>query len=174
LDKYWETLKLYGLFLDQSGKPFKWSAEVNCPVYVQQRQYHLILRHLETEDDLQQWRRSIAEYQTLEGYNEFHREATKQRLSGTQGRASGENDNNRAHKEYMKHLFPDKHLEGLSTTLAAFKKDLQFAQRWAIWVQGYVEENDERRVPGLSVGVFLVAGPEIKKMMCGGSLLGLH
>jgi hypothetical protein len=33
-DKYWETLKLYGLFSDQSGEPFKWSAEVNCPAYV--------------------------------------------------------------------------------------------------------------------------------------------
>jgi hypothetical protein len=165
-DKYWETLKLYGLFSDQSGEPFKWSAEVNCPAYVQRRQYHLILRHLETEDDLQQWRRSIAEYQTLEGYNEFHREATKQRLSGMQVRASGENDNNKAHKEYVKHMFPDKHPESLSTTLAAFKKDLQFARRWAIWVQGYVEKKDGLGVPGLSVGVFLVAGPEIKRMMC--------
>jgi hypothetical protein len=94
LDKYWETLKLYGLFSDQSSEPFKWSAEVNCPAYVQRRQYHLILRQLETEDDLQQWRRSIAEYQTLKGYNEFYCEATKQRLSGTQVRAPGENDNN--------------------------------------------------------------------------------
>jgi uncharacterized short protein YbdD (DUF466 family) len=82
---------------------------------------------LETKDDLHQWRRSIAEYQTLEGYNEFHYEATKQRLSGMQVRESGENDNNKAYKEYVKHMFPDIHPEGLSTTLAAFKKDLQFA-----------------------------------------------
>ena len=60
-DKYWETLKLYGLFSDQSSKPFQWSVGVNCLVYVQRRQYHLILRHLETEGDLQQWRQSIAE-----------------------------------------------------------------------------------------------------------------
>jgi hypothetical protein len=64
------------------------------------------------------------------------------------------------------HMFPDKHLEDLSTTLAAFKKDFQFARRWAIWVQGYVEKKDGRGIPGLSVGVFLVAGPGIKKMMC--------
>ena len=165
-DKYWETLKLYGLFSDRSGEPFEWSTEVNCPVYVQRRQYHLILRHLETEDDLHLWRRSIAEYQTLKGYNGFHREATKQRLSGMQVRESGENDNNKAHKEYVKHMFPDIRPEDLSTTLAAFKKDLQFARRWEIWVQGYVEEKDKRKVPGLSVGVFLVAGPEIKRMMC--------
>jgi hypothetical protein len=63
-------------------------------------------------------------------------------------------------------MFPDKHPEGLSTTLAAFKKDLRFARRWAIWVQGYVEKKDGRGVPGLSVGVFLVAGPEIKRIMC--------
>jgi hypothetical protein len=127
----------------------------------------LILRHLETEGDLQQWRRSIAEYQTLEGYNEFHREATKQRLNGTHDRASGENDSNKAHKEYVKYMFPDKHLESLSTSLAAFKKDLQFARRWAIMVQGYVENNG-CRVPGLRVGFFLCASTEIKKKMCAG------
>ena len=76
------------------------------------------------QDDLQQWRRSIAEYQTLKGYNEFYCEATKQRLSGTQVRAPGENDNNKAHKDYVKHMFPDKRPAELSTTLAGFKRDL--------------------------------------------------
>jgi hypothetical protein len=41
-------------------------------------------------------------------------------------------------------MFPDKKPESLSTTLAAFKKDLQFARRWAILVQGYVEKKDGR------------------------------
>ena len=52
LDKYWETLKLYGLFMDQSCKPFNGVVEINGPAYVQRRQYHLILRYLETEGDL--------------------------------------------------------------------------------------------------------------------------
>ena len=50
---------------------FQWSNASNSSVYVQRRQYDLILRKLETEDDLQQWRRFVAEYRTLEDYNEF-------------------------------------------------------------------------------------------------------
>ena len=87
--------------------------------------------------------------------------------------APGENDNNKAHKDYVKHMFLDKHPADLSTTLAVFKRDLQFARRWAIWVQGYVEKKDDRGVPGLSVGAFLVAGPEIKRMMCARSSSGV-
>ena len=165
LGRYWETLKVHDLFADQSREPFQWSNAINSPVHVQRRQYHLILRKLETEGDLQQWRRFVAEYRTLEGYNEFHRQATKQRINGTQARGSGENDNNKAHKEYVKHMFPDGHPETLVTAPAALKKDLQFARRWAIWVKGYVEKKDGL-VPGLGVGVGLLAGLEIKKRMC--------
>ena len=163
-DKYWEVLKFHGLFSNQSGKPFEWSAEVNCPAYVQRRQYHLILRYLQKEGDLQQWRRSIAEYQTVKGYDEFRCEVTKQRLSGIQVRAPGENDSNKAHKVYVKHMFPDICLEELRTTQAAFKQDLQFGRRWKIFAEGCVAEGDDPGVPGLSTGVFLLAGSEIMKM----------
>lgn len=98
LNKYWETLKHYGPFLDQLNEPFQQSAKANCLVYIQPRQYHLILWHLQTKDDLQQWRRSITEYQTFEGYNGFYCETTKWRLDGTHVRASGENDSNKARK----------------------------------------------------------------------------
>jgi hypothetical protein len=64
-------------------------------------------------------------------------------------------------------MFLDKHLEGLSTTLATFKKDLQFAQRWAILVLGYADR-DGHWVSSLSVGVFLGASLKIKKKMCVG------
>jgi hypothetical protein len=166
LDKYWEILKVHGLFADQSREPFQWSNAINSPVHVQRREYHLILRKLDTDDDLQQWRRFVAEYRTLEGYNEFHRQATKRRINGTQARGSGENDNNKAHKEYVKHMFPDRHPETLLAAPAALKKDLQFARRWAIWVEGYDEKKDGL-VPGLGVGVGLLVGLEIKKRMCG-------
>jgi hypothetical protein len=39
-------------------------------------------------------------------------------------------------------MFPDGHPETLLTAPAALKKDLQFARRWAIWVEGYVEKKD--------------------------------
>jgi len=80
----------------------------------------------------------------------LYREAFKQRVYGTQARGSGENDNNKAHKEYIKHMFPDSHPETLLTApaAAALKKELQFARRWAIWVEGYVDKKDGL-VPGL-------------------------
>jgi hypothetical protein len=86
-------------------------------------------------------------------------------INGTQARGSGENDNNKAHKEYVKHMFPDGQPETLLAALAAIKKDLQFARRWAIWVEGYNEKKDGL-VPGLGVGVSLLVRLEIKKRMC--------
>ena len=64
----------------------------------------------------------------------------------------------------MKHIFLDGHLETLLTVPAAPKKDLQFARRWAIWVEGYVKKKDGL-VPGLGVGVGLLVRLEIKKRM---------
>jgi hypothetical protein len=63
-------------------------------------------------------------------------------------------------------MFPDGHPETLLAASAALKKDLQFARRWAIWVEGYDEKKDGR-VPGLGIGVSLLIGLEIKKRMCG-------
>ncbi|KAH6704131.1 hypothetical protein BKA61DRAFT_617941 [Leptodontidium sp. MPI-SDFR-AT-0119] len=161
LDKYWEVLRVHGLFADQSREPFQRRNAINGPVHVQRREYHLILRKLEKDNDLQQWRRFVAEYRILEGYNEFHREATRQRINGTQARGSGENNNNKAHKEYVKHMFLDGDPETLLAAPAALKRDLQLARRWAIWVEGYEEKDG--LVPGLGVGVGLIVGPEIKK-----------
>lgn len=165
LAKYWETLKVRGLFSDQPQESPRWSKLNNSPVHVQRLRYHLILRKLEIEDDLHCWRRFVAEHRILEGYNDFHREATTQRINGMQARASGENDNNKAHKEYVKHLFPDQNINALLVEQAALKKDLQFARRWAIWVDGYAEKKGSL-VPGLGVGVGLLVGQEIKKRMC--------
>jgi hypothetical protein len=52
LDKYWEILKVYGLFIDQLYKPFQWSNTINSPVYIQYCEYYLILRRLETDNGL--------------------------------------------------------------------------------------------------------------------------
>jgi len=80
------------------------------------------LAKVERDDDLQQWRRFVAEYRTLEGYIEFHREATRQRINSTKARGSGENDNNKAHKEYLKHMFPDGDPETLLAAQVALQK----------------------------------------------------
>lgn len=47
-----------------------------APPGIQRRQYHLVLRRLETKDDLNSLRRFLAEYKTLEGYNEFYNNVT--------------------------------------------------------------------------------------------------
>lgn len=65
LDKYQEMLKVYSLFVNQSREPFQLSNAINGPVYVQRREYYLILRKLETDNDLQQQRRFVVEYRTL-------------------------------------------------------------------------------------------------------------
>ena len=106
----------------------------------------------------------MAEYKTLEGYNEFHREVTRQKFNGMQARESGENDNNKANKKYVKHMFPDHPPELFSEAKAALKYDLQFARRWAILINGFVE-SDGTKIPGLGLGVFLVHGSKIKKKM---------
>src|SRR5205814_6384140 len=105
------------------------------------------------EDELHPWRRFVAEYKTLEGYNEFHRETTRRKINDMQTRESGENDKNRAHKEYVRHMFPDTSPKSFSAALAALKKDLQFARRWAIFVDGFSEKKDGPKIAGLGAGV---------------------
>jgi len=50
--------------------------------------YHLILEHLGIEDDLYQWRRSIAEINNLIGYESFVAEAEAQVKQGKRARRS--------------------------------------------------------------------------------------
>ena len=166
LDKYWLTLQVHGLYPDQSCERFQWSVDINGPASVQRRQYHLILRHLRKEDELHPWRRFVAEYKTLEGYNEFHREATRQKIGDMQARESGENDNNRALKEYVRQICLDNSPRSFSEAKKDLKNDLRFARRWVILVDGFTDEKDGGNIPGLGVGVGLVYGPGIKKMMC--------
>jgi hypothetical protein len=49
------------------------------------------------------------------------------------------------------------------TAKRALKKNLEFGRRWSILVDGYVEGNIV--VPGLGLGVLLLCGPYIKKIM---------
>ena len=162
LDKYWSTLQLHGLFSDKPCEDYQWSLEINS--HARRQQYHIILRQLENEDELHPWRRFVAEYKTLEGYNEFRRETTRQKFSHMQTRATGENDKNRANKEYVKYLFPDHSPQLFSKAKAALKNDLQFARRWAILIDGFVGKEGSK-VTGLGRGIFLVHGPEIRKKM---------
>ncbi|KAH6712121.1 hypothetical protein BKA61DRAFT_609657 [Leptodontidium sp. MPI-SDFR-AT-0119] len=70
LNKYWEVLRVHGLFADQSREPFQRRNAINGPVH-------------------------------------FYCEVTRQRINGTQARGSSKNNNNKAYKEYVKHMFLD-------------------------------------------------------------------
>ena len=106
---------------------------------VRRLHHHLILRHLDVEDDLHQWRRSI--------------EQTHQ---------SGESNSNKAHKEYLAHIYADRTPKDYERVKQALKKDLRHGRRWSILVDGFVADNGDS-IPGLSLGLLLLCGPAVAK-----------
>ena len=79
LESYWQVLTMEGIFSMPSYQVLIWTLEGSSE-HARRLQYHLILQHLDIEDDLHQWRRSIAERRNLAGYNNFFVEAqAKQR-----------------------------------------------------------------------------------------------
>ena len=103
LEAHWETLKVEGIFAIPSRQVFTWTLEGNSE-QVRRLHHHLILRHLDVEDDLHQWRRSIAEMRNLDGYASFFAEARAKQGIHKQRRQSGESNSNKAHKEYLAHI----------------------------------------------------------------------
>jgi hypothetical protein len=163
LTTYWETLKVDWLYAESSLQACRWTLEGE-PAYVHRLHHHLILRHLQIEDDLHQWRRSIAEIGNLEGYRAFLAEASCQRTIHRQVRQRGENDNNRAHKDYISHIFAGRAPDGFEKAREALKKDLRYGRRWSILVDGFIDD-DNVTIPGLGSGVLLLCGPSFKNKM---------
>jgi hypothetical protein len=165
LSEYWETLKMNGLYYHESAQSFQWTLH-DSPVHVRRLHYHLILDHLGIEDDLYQWRRSIAEINNLYGYKAFvaEAEAESQIKQRHHRRRTGETNNQKAHKDYLAYIYADRAPKDFDKAKQALKKNLEFGRRWSILVDGYVDE-DNTAVPGLSLGVLLLCGPYIKKKM---------
>jgi hypothetical protein len=61
-------------------------------------------------------------------------------------------------------MFPDPSLELFPKAKRALKNDLRFARRRAVWIDGFIDEKDGRKIPGLGVGVGLLHVPGVKKM----------
>jgi hypothetical protein len=156
LSEYWETIKVDGLYHYESAQLFQWILQ-DSPVHVRRLHYHLILDHLGIEDDLYQWRRSIAEINNLNGYNAFLAEAEQHT------RRSGETNSQKAHKDYLAYIYADRAPKDFDKAKQALKKNLEFGRRWSILVDGFVEGNTV--VPGLGLGALLLCGPYIKKKM---------
>jgi hypothetical protein len=97
LSKNWEILKMNWLYYHESAQSFEWNLR-GSPIHVRRLHYRPILEHLSIEDDLYQWRRSIAEVNNLNGYNAFVAEAAAQKQ---RTRRRGERINQQAHKDYL-------------------------------------------------------------------------
>jgi len=163
LKTYWDILKVEGIFAMPSRQVFTWTLEGNSE-QVRRLHHHLILRHLDVEDDLHQWRRSIAEMRNLDGYTSFFAEAQAKQRIHKQTRQSGESNSNKAHKEYLAHIYADRTLQGYERVKQALKKDLRHGRRWSILVDGFVT-GDREMIPGLGLGLLLLCGPAIAQKM---------
>jgi len=107
-----------------SRQLFTWTLEGNSK-QVRRLHHHLILRHLDVEDDLHQWRRSIGEMRNLDGYTSFFTEVQAKQIIHKHTRQSGESNSNKAHKEYLAHIYADRTPQDYERVKQALKKDLR-------------------------------------------------
>ena len=161
LEAHWETLNVEGIFAIPSRQVFTWTLEGNSE-QVRRLHHHLILRHLDVEDDLHQWQRSIAEMRNLDGYATFFAEARAKQGIHKQTRQSGESNSNKAHKEYLAHIYADRTPKDYERVKQALKKDLRHGRRWSILVDGFVADNEDS-IPGLGLGLLLLCEPAVAK-----------
>ena len=119
---------------------------------------------LDVEDDLHQWQRSIAEMQSLNGYASFLAEAQAKQRIHKQARQHEDSNSNKAHKEYLAHIYADRIPEDYERIKQTLKEDLRHGRQWSILVDGFVDDNGDR-VPGLGLGLILLCGPAVAKRM---------
>jgi hypothetical protein len=142
LKTHWDIVKVEGIFAMPSRQVFTWTLEGNSK-QVRRLHHHLILRHLDVEDDLHQWRRSIAEMRNLDGYTSFFAEAQAKQRIHKHTRQSGESNSNKAHKEYLAHIYTDRTPQDYERVKQALKKDLRHGRRWLILVDGFVTDSGD-------------------------------
>lgn len=128
LGTHWETLKVEGIFAMPSREVYTWDMEGSSE-QVRRLYHHLILRHLDVEHDLHQWRRSIAEMRNLDGYTSFFAETQAKQKTHRQVRQRGESNSNKAHKEYIAYLYADRIPRDYKRAKESLKKDLRHGRR---------------------------------------------
>jgi len=163
LETYWEIWRMEGTFAIPTRQVCGWTLEGSSE-QVQRLHHHLILRHLDVEDDLHQWRRSIAEMRNLDGYTSFFAEVQVKQRSRKRVRQSGENNSNKAHKEYLAHIYADRTPKDYKRAKQALKKDLRHGRRWSILVHGFAADDGDV-IPGLGLGLLLLCGASTAKKM---------
>ena len=160
---HWEAMKTDGIFAMPSRQVFTWTLG-GISKQVLRLHNHLVLRHLDMDHDLCQWRRSIAELRNLDGYMSFLAEAHAEQTTCTKKRRRGETNSNKAHKEYLAYIYADRTPQDYPSIQRALKKDLRHGRRWSILVNGYIAE-DGNVIPGLGSGILLLGGAAITSKM---------
>ncbi len=163
LERYWQTLTTEGIYVIPSRQVFTWSLEGSSE-QARRLQHHLILRHLDIEDDLYQWRRSIAGRRNLDGYNTFLAELQAKQKTGKHTRRSGERSSSKAHVEYLAHIYADRTPKDYKRAKQGLQKDLRHGRRWSIMVDGFVA-NDGNSIPGLGLRFLLLCGSATARKM---------
>lgn len=163
LETHWQVLTMEGIYAMSSRQVLTWTLEGSSE-QARRLQYHLILRHLDIEDDLHQWRRSIAERRNLDGYNTFFTEAQAKQRTKKRTRRSGERSSSKAHIEYLAHIFADRIPKDYKRAKQGLQKDLRNGRRWSILIDGFVTD-DGNSIPGLGLGFLLLCGPATARKM---------
>ena len=76
----------------------------------------------------------------LDGYASFFAEARAKQGIHKQRRQRGESNSNKAHKEYLAHIYADRTPKDYARVKQAVKKDLRHGRRWSILVDGFVAD----------------------------------
>ena len=160
---HWEAMGTDGIFAMPSRQVFTWTLEGNSK-QVRRLHSHLVLRHLDTEHDLYQWRRSVAELRNLDGYTSFLAEAQAKQTTDIKKRQRGETDTNKAYKDYLASIYADRTPQDYTRIKQALKKDLRHGRRWIILVNGF-HADDGKVIPGLGLGLLLFSGPALASKM---------
>ena len=95
-------------------------------------------------------------------YASFFAEARAKQGIHKQTRQSGESNSNKAHKEYLAHIYADRTPKDYERVKQALKKDLRHRRRWSILVDRFVADNEDS-IPGLGLGLLLLCGPAVAK-----------
>ena len=80
----------------------------------------------------------------------------------------GENNSNKAHRQYLAHIYADRTPKDYKRAKEYPKKDLRHGRQWSILKESFV--TDEDVVLGLGLGFLLLCGPSMAKRMSGARL----
>lgn len=157
LETHWQALMMEGIYSMLSHQVLTWTLEGSLE-QAHQLQHHLILWHLDIENDLHQWWWSIAERRNLNGYNIFFTEAQAKQRTKKRTRWSEERSSSKAHMEYLTHIFTDQTLKDYKRAKQGLQKDLRNGWWWSILINGFITD-DSNSTPGLGLGFLLLCGP---------------